>query len=52
MGQHHPCDAPMESPDSALFEGIGSSVPKTTTVKTRGQVPGNVHRFLDLVLIL
>ena len=28
MGQHPPCDAPMESPDSALFEGIGSSVPR------------------------
>ena len=28
MGQHPPCDAPMESPDSALFEGIGSSVPQ------------------------
>ena len=28
MGRHPPCDAPMESPDSALFEGIGSSVPR------------------------
>ena len=27
MGRHPPCDALMESPDSALFEGIGSSVP-------------------------
>ena len=28
LGRHPPCDAPMESPDSALFEGIGSSVPQ------------------------
>ena len=28
MGRHPPCDALMESPDSALIEGIGSSVPQ------------------------
>ena len=28
MGRHPPCDAPIENTDSALFEGIGSSVPR------------------------
>ena len=47
MGQHPPCDAPMESPDSALFEGIGSSVPRLYHRKELT----NVHTKWVVVLI-
>ena len=47
MGQHPPCDAPMESPDSALFEGMGSSVPRLYHRKELT----NVHTKWVVVLI-
>ena len=47
MGQHPPCDARMESPDSTLFEGIGSSVPQLYHRKELT----NVHAKWVVVLI-
>ena len=47
MGRHPPCDALMESPDSALFEGIGSSVPRLYHRKEWT----NVHAKWVVVLI-
>ena len=43
MGRYPSCDALMESPDSALFEGIGSSVPRLELT--------NVHAKWVVVLI-
>ena len=47
MGQHPPCDALMESPDAALFEGIGSSVPRLYHRKELT----NVHTKWVVILI-
>ena len=45
MVQHPPCDAPMESPDSALFEGIGSSVPQLYHRKELTNVHAKLIQF-------
>ena len=47
MGRHPPCDALMESPNSAIFEGIGSSVPRLYHRKELT----NVHAKWVVVLI-
>ena len=51
MGRHPPCDAPpMESSDSALLEGIGSSVAQLYH-RSRKELT-NVHAEWVVVLIL